>query len=380
MQAVTSLRRAELSTEDIGQTDMTEKTYLVFVSSATETCGVESFARLLADRLGSRAERHELGFDLFGLVKALSGVDSVIFNFPVVGWKKKLVEPTLAALVAWLMRRKRVVVLHEWQALDWKRRLVLMPVMLLASRVCFSAPEIADEFAASPVSNVTTKRRAIVPVPPNLVPPATLQPGSRSQALERQKQAGRLIIGQFGSIYPKKQSTEVLAIAAALLARGHDVGIVFVGSFIKGMDNIERDFFELARSLGIRDRVTVTGYVATDAELFAIFEQVDVFCYLFPEGLTARRGSVLAAGLSGKPVIVNAPRRRDALAHHGLFRRLIEHKAIQLVATDADAATMADAVLEAWHAAAPRIEAGTELQRLWSEIVAVVEDGGQAAR
>mgnify|MGYP000249902899 FL=1 len=91
--------------------------------------------------------------------------------------------------------------------------------------------------------------------------------------------------------------------------------------------------------------------------------------------MTARRGSVLAAGLSGKPVIVNAPQRADALAHHGLFRRLIEHKAIHLVDTDADAASMADAVLKAWHAAAPRIEAGTELQRLWSEIVAVVDDG-----
>ncbi|WP_159946008.1 glycosyltransferase [Rhizobium sp. 18065] len=356
---------------------MAEKNYLVFVSDAVQTCGVESFAGLLADRLGARARRHRLDFNLLSLAKALSGVDAAIFNFPVVGWKTKLVEPTLAALVAWLMRRKLVVVLHEWQALDWKRRLVLMPVMLLASRVCFSAPEIADEFAVSPVSKVTTKRRAIVPVPPNLVPPATLQPGSRSRALEAQKQAGRLIIGQFGSIYPKKQSTEVLAIAADLLARGHDVGIVFVGSFIKGMDNIERDFFELASRLGIRERVTVTGYVATDAELFAIFEQVDVFCYLFPEGLTARRGSVLAAGLSGRPVIVNAPRRGAALAHHGLFRRLIEHKAIHLVATDADAQAMADAVLEAWHAPAPRIEAGPELQRLWSEIVAVVEDGAQ---
>lgn len=356
---------------------MAEKNYLVFVSDAVQTCGVESFAGLLADRLGARARRHRLDFNLLSLAKALSGVDAAIFNFPVVGWKTKLVEPTLAALVAWLMRRKRVVVLHEWQALDWKRRLVLMPVLLLASRVCFSAPEIEEEFAASPVSKVTTKRRAIVPVPPNLVPPATLQPGSHSQALEQQKKAGRLIIGQFGSIYPKKQSTEVLAIAAALIARDHDVGVVFVGSFIKGMDNIERDFFELASRLGIRDRVTVTGYVATDAELFAIFEQVDVFCYLFPEGLTARRGSVLAAGLSGKPVIVNAPKRGDALAHHGLFRRLIEHKAIHLVATDADAQAMADAVLEVWHAPAPRIEAGTELQRLWSEIVAVVEDGGQ---
>ncbi|UJW75684.1 glycosyltransferase [Rhizobium sp. SL42] len=356
---------------------MAEKNYLVFVSGAAQTCGVESFAGLLADRLGPRARRRKLDLDLIGLAKALSDVDAAIFNFPVVGWKKKLVEPTLAALMVRLLGRKLVVVLHEWQALDWKRRLVLMPVMLLASRVCFSAPEIEDEFAASPVSGMTTKRRAIVPVPPNLVPPATLQPGPRSQALERQKKAGRLIIGQFGSIYPKKQSTEVLAIAGALVARGHDVSVVFVGSFIKGMDNVERDFFELASHLGISERVTVTGYVATDAELFAIFEQVDVFCYLFPEGLTARRGSVLAAGLSGKPVIVNAPRRSDALAHHGLFRRLIDHKAIHLVGTDADAQAMADAVLEAWHTQAPTIEAGAELQRLWSEIVAVVEDGGQ---
>jgi glycosyltransferase involved in cell wall biosynthesis len=359
---------------------MTGKNYLVFVSGAEQTCGVESFAGHLADRLGPRGRRHRLDFDLAGLAKALSGVEGVIFNFPVVGWKKRLVEPTLAALVSRLLGRRITVVLHEWRALDWKRRLVLAPVMLLAGRVCFSAPEIEDEFGASLVSRFTTTQRAIVPVPPNLVPPAALQSGRHSQVLAKQKQAGRLVLGQFGSIYPKKQSTEVLVIAAALVARGHDVGVVFVGSFIKGMDNIERDFFELARSLGISDRVTVTGYIATDAELFAIFEQVDVFCYLFPEGLTARRGSVLAAGLSGKPVVVNAPRRADALSHHGLFCRLIEGNAIRLVSNEADPEAMADALLEAWQAPGTSIAADAELQRLWSEIVSVVEGAGESGR
>lgn len=350
-----------------------KKRYLVFVSDAARTCGVEEFARQLARRFGERARAHILGADLPGLAKALKGTDAVILNFPVVAWKKKLVSPFLAALLARLWRREVVVVLHEWQALDWKRRLVLAPVAFLASRICFSAPEIAAEFAESPLSAVTTRDRRILPIPPNLVPPPVLQASVHSEALAGQRRNGRLILGQFGSIYPKKQSTAVLHIAARLLEEGHDVGIVFAGSFIKGMDNVEEDFFDLARRLGVMDRLLVTGYIAGESELFAIFREVDVFCYLFPEGLTSRRGSVLAAALFGRPVVVNAPENAAALDHHGLFRRLLATGALRLVETNADIPTVAKAVLDARKQAPEALDFHAEIEGVWQAITQTID-------
>ena len=147
--------------------------YLVFISDADQLCGVEAFTRLLAEHFGARAETHVLDADVAGTVRALKGRDVVVFNFPIVAWKPKLIAPGLMALIARLMGRDVVVVLHEWLALDWKRRVVLAPVVALASRIGFSASEIADAFAGTRFSRLVTGRRSVVPVPPNIVPPAS---------------------------------------------------------------------------------------------------------------------------------------------------------------------------------------------------------------
>jgi glycosyltransferase involved in cell wall biosynthesis len=357
--------------------DMPKRRYLALVSDAAQTCGVEEFARQTALRLDGRATRYVLDGDIGRLKSALDHADAAILNFPVVAWKKKLAEPVVAAFVSRLQRKQLVVVLHEWHALDWKRRLVLVPVVMLATRILFSAPEVAAEFAKSPLSALSTSRRAVIPIPPNLALPTTLHDGPIARRLDAQRKARRLILGQFGSIYPKKQSTAVLETAARLLALGHDVGVVFAGSFIRGTDNVEQEFYALADKLGISNRVVVTGYVADAEELFGIFRHVDVFCYLFAEGLTARRASVLAASFSGKPVVVNAPRQRDALAHHGLFCKLIEGGAIRMVDTQADVNTMADAVLEASQSHLASIDAKAEVDALWGAVIDAV-DGGKA--
>lgn len=344
--------------------------YLVLVSDAIQTCGVEEFTRQLARRMHPHALTHALDGNLPRIVRMVRDVDGVILNFPIVAWKRRLLSPILVALTARIFRRDVVVVLHEWLALDWKRRLVLSPVVLLGSRIYFSAPEIAAEFAKTRLSALAPRDRRLLPVPPNLLPPAAARPSRMSESLGEQRRNGRFIIGQFGSIYPKKQSTAVLEVAAHLLSQGHDVGVVFAGSFIKGMDNVEEQFFDLVQRLGLADRVQVTGYIAGEDELFAIFEQVDVFCYLFQEGLTSRRGSVLAAALSGKPVVVNAPEQGDALSHHGLFQSLLAIHALRLVETNADIPAVAQAVLQARETGAGKVDLHHEVDGMWRLITA----------
>lgn len=345
------------------------QTYLVLVSKAEELCGVEAFSRLLAQALGERAETLALDGDVIGFTQALRRRDTVVFNFPIVAWKKRLFAPVLAALTARVMGRRVITVLHEWLALDWKRRVVLLPVVLLSNRLVFSAPEIAAEFKGTRLSGLVTRDRVVIPIPPNIAPDVTPRATSHSDRLEGWGRGGRMILGQFGSIYPKKQSGLVLDVAAELVAAGHDVGVVFAGSFIKGMDDVEAEFFAKVDALGLRERVLVTGFVAGDDELAGIFEAVDVFCYIFAEGLTARRGSVLAAALSGKPVVVNAPEHDDALEHHRLFARLIEAGFIRLVPLKADTKTVAEAVVAAKSSAPNALSAEAEIATLWQDIV-----------
>ncbi len=357
---------------------MPKRRYLALVSDAAQTCGVEEFSRQTATQLGARARQLVLDRDVRAFWSALDDADSAILNFPVVAWKRKLVEPIAAAFITRLRRKQLVVVLHEWNALDWKRRIVLAPVVMLATHILLSAPEVAEEFSRSPLSALATRRRDVIPIPPNLVVPETFRSGVVAQSLEQHSRAGRLILGQFGSIYPKKQSAVVLEVAARLLALGRDVGVVFAGSFIRGTDNVEHEFHALADKLGISDRITVTGYIADAEDLFGIFKHVDVFCYLFSEGLTARRASVLAASFSGKPIVVNAPRQPNALAHHSLFRKLVDRGAIRLVATHADARAMADAVLQVGKDGYASIDAKAEVAALWGIVIDTL-DGNDTA-
>ncbi len=149
----------------------------------------------------------------------------------------------------------------------------------------------------------------IVPIPPNVILPERLTETALSRLIASERHRGRLVLGHFGSIYPRKQSSQILDLTAALVQRGANPFAVFLGSFVKGQDDVEGDFRARAKALGVEDRIHVSGYIADDADLFAAFAEVDVFAYLFAEGLTSRRGSVLACAMAGRPVVVNAPKR-----------------------------------------------------------------------
>jgi glycosyltransferase involved in cell wall biosynthesis len=108
------------------------------------------------------------------------------------------------------------------------------------------------------------------------------------QRLAAAREGGQLVIGHFGSIYPGKQPNALLNIGAILKQRGLKPLIVYIGSFIRGVDKVEQEFHARAAELGMSDDVIVSGYVASDHEVFGLFSEVDAFCYPLDEGLTAR--------------------------------------------------------------------------------------------
>jgi len=76
----------------------------------------------------------------------------------------------------------------------------------------------------------------------------------------------------------------------------------------------------------------------------ALFEEVGSFLFLFPEGLTARRSSVIHTLQSDRPVVVTAPRAMAEFAHHAGFTRLIEAGVLSFVPEGADLRAIADQV------------------------------------
>ncbi len=338
--------------------------HLVLVSDAEATCGVEEFARQMAQRADAVARP---------LGSALGTADDVVLNLPVLAWKKRLIAPIVTAARARLAGRQVTVVLHEWADLKLARRLSYLPLLPLATRLLFSSPEVRAQFEATPVSRVVTRARGIMPIPPNFSVPEWTQGSGLTDRLAAARAAGRLVVAQFGSIYLRKDPLAFLAAIAELGRRGVDVEALMIGGFVRDSGDVEGVFTAEVARLGLAGRVTVTGYVRGAPELYGLFAQVDAFLYPLSEGLTSRRASVLAAALSGRPVVVSAPARADALAHHALFRTLVERGAIQLVPRGAGVGALADAILATRGVPAKPFNVTREVEAVWADAIAALE-------
>jgi glycosyltransferase involved in cell wall biosynthesis len=317
-------------------------------------CGVGQFTRLLHETVekldpGSCATLTLTRSEgtVTGIWRAVGSARNVVCNFPIVAWKRVIFRPLLALVIARLRRRRVILVQHEWAGLHWLRRVTYLPALLLADTIVMFSALVRRELAEDILVGWTVRKCVLAPLPPNIEAPARIAETGLRQRLAAARDSGRLVIGHFGSIYPGKQPNALLNIGAILRERGQKPLIVYIGSFIRGTDRVEPEFHARVAELGMSDDVIVSGYVASDQEVFGLFSAVDAFCYPLEEGLTARRASILACVQSGRPVIVTGPAEPNEFDHHPRFKELIDRGAIVLVARGADEEAYADRIVSA---------------------------------
>jgi glycosyltransferase involved in cell wall biosynthesis len=327
-------------------------TRFVYTPSA-EPCAIETFTRTLVGALGESAGGYAplpisgRWRDLPHLVSEVIRSDHVIFNFPLVAWKRMIAQPLLLLLAAALGGRRISVFLHEWTALHALRRLVVAPFVVLSDAIVVVSPYIADQLANDRWVGWVSSKCRFLPHPPTIQRPQAPRITERVRNIARAAARYDIVIGTFGSIYKGKASTALLDVCAQLDSRGIRALAVYVGSFTRSLDDYESEFRNAIREKGLEDHVIVTGYVEDEDELFAVFERIGVFLFLFPEGLTARRSSVIACLQSDRPVVVSAPQSPAEFHHHAGWTAMIESGAVALVPAGAGTAQIADLVLAA---------------------------------
>lgn len=341
------------------------------------TCGVGQFTRLLHETVEkldpgttiSLTLTREEG-SLADIWRAVGSAQSVVCNFPIVAWKRVIFAPLLALAFAWLRRRRIVLIQHEWGGLHWLRRLTYVPALVLADGIVMFSPLVQRELAEDPLLGWTARKSVLAPLPPNMTAPPGIADSGLRHRLGAARADGRLVIGHFGSIYPGKQPTALLEIGSILKQRGLKPLIVYIGSFIRGVDTIEEDFYARVAELDLSGDVIVSGYIASDQEVFGLFSEVDAFCYPLDEGLTARRSSILACVQAGRPLIVTGPVLGHEFDHHARFRELIDRGAILLVPRGSGADAYADRIAGAvkW----PSIHAAFDFDGWWRDVASAV--------
>jgi glycosyltransferase involved in cell wall biosynthesis len=314
-------------------------------------CGIGQFTRLLQETIEKLEPGASATFTLTRSEGSLAEIwhavgvaQSVVCNFPIVAWKRVIFAPLVALAIGWLRRRKIILIQHEWGGLHWLRRITYIPALLLADTIIMFSPLVRRELADDRLLGWTAKKIVLAPLPPNIEAPAGIEDSKLRHRLITAKGDGRLLIGHFGSIYPSKQPNALLEIGAILKQRGLKPLLVYIGSFIRGVDKVEEEFHARARELGIAEDVIVSGFVASDHEVFGLFSEIDVFCYPLHEGITARRSSILTCVQSGRPLIVAGPALPEEFDHHPRFKELISRGAVVLVARGSDNETYADRI------------------------------------
>jgi glycosyltransferase involved in cell wall biosynthesis len=340
-------------------------------------CGVGQFTRLLCEAIEESdpgacttltlTQREGTVAEIW---RSIGSAQSVVCNFPIVAWKRVIFRPLLALALARLRGRRTILIQHEWAGLHWLRRLTYIPALLLADTIVMFSSLVRREMADDPVMGWTVRKCVLAPLPPNIEAPAGIADSKLRQRLAAARQQGRLVVGHFGSIYPGKQPNALLNIGVILKERGHKPLIVYVGSFIRGIDKVEEEFRARVAELDAADDVIVSGYVGSEHEVFGIFSEIDAFCYPLDEGLTARRSSVLTCVQSGRPVIVTGPTEPDEFDHHPRFKELIDRGAVVLVARGSDDEVYADRIVSAlkW----PSVQMPFDFDGWWQDVAQAV--------
>jgi glycosyltransferase involved in cell wall biosynthesis len=326
---------------------------LFLLTPSEEACAVEIFTRSLVGALRDcyPDEGYELlpisghWRDLPAVVGKIIKADQVIFNLPLVAWKRLLLTPLVLLLVATLAHRPVSVFMHEWSGLHWLRRLALAPIVMLSRTIIVVSPFISAQIANSQWLIGAGAKCRLVPHPPTIRLPRERGITERIERVREVTKNCDVVIGCFGSIYRGKAAMALLDICKHLQSRDIRAAIVFIGSFTKSLDGYEQEFRSRVSELAIDDQVIVTGYVPSEVELYTLFEEIGAFLFLFPEGLTARRSSVIACLHSDRPVVVTAPHSATEFAHHDGFSKLIDNGALSFIPANADLRTIADQLL-----------------------------------
>ncbi|MFB9263617.1 hypothetical protein ACFFWD_10600 [Bradyrhizobium erythrophlei] len=350
----------------------------LFLSAGPQmNCGVGYFTRLLQEAVdkiepgaGATLTLTRTDGTIGEIWRAIGSAQSVVCNFPIVAWKRVIWRPLLALAMARLRRRRVVLIQHEWGGLNWMRRITYLPALWLANTIVMFSPLVRQELADDRWARRMVRKCVLAPLPPNIAAPAGIENSKLRHRLVAARGNGQLIIGHFGSIYPGKQPNALLEIGAVLKQRGLKPLIVYIGSFIRGVDKVEEKFHARVAELDLKGDVIVSGFVASDHEVFGLLGEASAFCYPLDEGLTARRSSVLACVQSGRPLIVTGPALPDEFDHHPRFKELIDRGAIVLVPRGSDSAAYADRIDSALKR--PPVHVPFDFDGWWSDVANAV--------
>lgn len=255
-----------------------------------ERCGVGDYVRHLLSTPEGKAWTllYLKGWrwsDLKGNINRLRLIEDRTLNlqYPTMGYGTSLV-PHLMAMYAVLFLHKRLfVTVHEYSQLGWKGKAALQFLFLFANNVIFTT---AFELSLARRHGLSAKKGVVIKINSNIPASTHIKP----------MEARQWDAGYFGYIRPLKGIEDFIPVAEALSSEGKRV-------YIMGQTQPEfRTFYEpLLRDLEQKGIVYIGD--KTQEDVADILADTKIMYLPYPDGLSERRGSFLAAVVNGAAVV-----------------------------------------------------------------------------
>jgi len=121
---------------------------------------------------------------------------------------------------------------------------------------------------------------------------------------------GSVVLSYFGFLNASKGGEDLIASLARLVERGCDARLLMIGGALGASDPTNRAYLAQVRDLidgfGLGDRVAWTGYLEPQ-DVSACFKCSDLCVLPYRDGLSIRRGSLMAALAHAMPIISTHP-------------------------------------------------------------------------
>jgi glycosyltransferase involved in cell wall biosynthesis len=265
-------------------------TFVIYTGSyPPDVCGVGDYARLLADALdarglGVRILRSTWASFLRLVAIRLSVRQAPVLNiqYPTAGYGKSIL-PHLACGLARLLGLAVVTTIHEYSTLSRRARIAARAFLRWSNVVVFTTE--LERHVASTEAAIGAERTVVIPIGSN-IPVAASRPRT-------------VDVCHFGRVAPGKGIETFLDVCARLPS---NVSTCLIGQVPPRFQTYCEGIFERARSLGVRLHIN-----ETPARVSELLASSRVALLPFPDGVSNRRGSALAAMANGALMVTTAP-------------------------------------------------------------------------
>lgn len=222
--------------------------------------------------------------DLPSYLKALRKTDDRVLNlqYPTMGYSTSLVPHVLAACAVMFMRKRLYITVHEYSQLGWKGKLALNALFLLAKDVVFTT---SFELDCAHRHNPWMRKGTVVKIRSNI-------PVSVCKPMKERKWD----VGYFGYIRPLKGIEDFLPVAEQLHRQDRRVYV---------MGQVQPEFSAFHQPLLAELEKKGIAYFGnlSQEEVADMLADTRIMYLPYPDGLSERRGSFLAAVVNGAAVV-----------------------------------------------------------------------------